>query len=693
MKIKKLQTPFTPIYKQELDTQNSGIKSLQQRQIEAEQQLTNKQVEQASKGDKKAQNDLKETKKKQRKRLREQQRKKQKATTTGELNLLNLVNTIEDQKDLEEIEQSVNELDPIYKAANQDSGTISDLDAINRAKTQQNLLQESYMTNPNGHSMYWNIDTSTPEGQARLNLATQNAAQSLYGSTAAAFSLGLPAASIAYYGLLPTATGLGFGIAGDLLSRKLASQYTDNPYYKAAAGALGGAVSGIALPTALSSTLKTQIVPRIYHYASPANYHDTGRPHSEEFYKIFRSLIKGEKINVNDVPEWVTDPRLVIRIPKSNDVIPNKAAIKFRDDAYRLALKLPERTKETAIYPELDGTNTYVQNSDGTYSFNMPHINELRTRYGGNEFTGEIARTSSGKTFDNITGNGGFVNVTQDSNGNFVMKDIFDVQPFLLSSALPFKNDKLLYGISKAMHKIYPKFEMISSIGGKPFTLKHNFNPTMDQFIGALNQSIDNSSATTITTTPLVKPFISDPIDNVVMRTIYEPWKGKRNPFRYPRMIKRTVPGRPDLLMGFTKKIEIVPKEYAYYPIQTTEDGSMSISEQAFDPYTFNVTSHVDPNSPQFPLYTQTLAETMKEGIDPELYPHLFKAYTFYKSPKSSSALGEMARLNDMVTLSPHVDKKGNIVPGMESKQGSMYDKNTGKFIKTDVPVYTGIVK
>ena len=79
---------------------------------------------------------------------------------------------------------------------------------------------------------------------------------------------------------------------------------------------------------------------------------------------------------------------------------------------------------------------------------------------GGNSFSEVPAKRSYGY-FDNITGNGGGVNVSANADGTFVMSDVWDVQPFS-DERTP----------SKVLSKIMPNFEIVETFGGNPFTLK-----------------------------------------------------------------------------------------------------------------------------------------------------------------------------------------------------------------------------
>lgn len=683
MKIKKYQHTPGPIWKQELDVSNTGV--LPVTQLNANKKFTHKLVEQSSKGDKEAQQKLKKQKQEDRKKLRQFQRKKQNPKTVDELNLINLANAIQDEKDEKEISEYVDKLDPINRKQKENNGIIEDTVKVNLAKAQQNLLGTSYMSNPNGSQLYWNIDPYTKEGQEFLQEASRSNAESLLKSSEQAASVLLPWGLASQIGWIRTLGGLAGGIAGDQVGRYGASLVTDNPTLKTAAGVIGGTLGGLGGIGATNKFITSEITPRVYNYVAPLKYADSDEivstNHAQELRDVLKSFLNREKININKTPQWVN--KLIdedVMLYAGEDQIPMKAFLKFRDDAYRKSLGFPDRTSENSFVG--DGRNTYIPNSDGTYSYDMDVVNGLRTKYGGNEFSGKVKKTPFGYG-DNITLNGGHISVSPDGT----YSDIWDVQPFKLKSALPFQKDKILGGISKAMHEFYPNFEMIRFLGGKPLKLNHSLTPTMDQFIGSLNQSINNSTAHTIDVPEvLIRPFVTDPVNNVIMRTVYQPWQGTRSPFKYPKMIFKRIPERPDLLMGFTKTTEIAPKELAFDPV---DKHGMYIGEQAFDPSTFNVTSYVDPNSPEFKLYTKALADEMKNLADPKT--SLFKAYTYYGTPKSNAALSEIARVNNMTVLSPHLDNKGNVILGPDSKLGFRFDQNSGKFIKDEVPIYTGL--
>ena len=67
----------------------------------------------------------------------------------------------------------------------------------------------------------------------------------------------------------------------------------------------------------------------------------------------------------------------------------------------------------------------------------------MRIAAGGNEFSEVPAKRSYGY-FDNVTGNGGGVNVSLSPDGmGFVMNNIWDVQPFKDPLRLPFENKSI----------------------------------------------------------------------------------------------------------------------------------------------------------------------------------------------------------------------------------------------------------
>ena len=144
----------------------------------------------------------------------------------------------------------------------------------------------------------------------------------------------------------------------------------------------------------------------------------------------------------------------------------NSAVLNNRDAAQRLALRI-------------DKPNLYSYNGYGTFSYNIdnnyikktfPINSKFVQRDANGKITFKDISHTRGGDFDNITSNGGIVEVAQGPNGERLMLDVYDLQPYLDLSrptGLPFH---------KTMNKIAPDFEVFNAVGGKPFTLFHSYN-------------------------------------------------------------------------------------------------------------------------------------------------------------------------------------------------------------------------
>lgn len=137
--------------------------------------------------------------------------------------------------------------------------------------------------------------------------------------------------------------------------------------------------------------------------------------------------------------------------------------IRLRDQAVRKAMKLDPRRTEPQIY---------VENPDGTYSYDVEAINKIKNQTGGATINGNFSsndlQLKSGAYGDYFTGNGGYVGVTRDGTGTY-MEDVWDLQPFQDEyRSLWTWGTKHIPGLKN--------FEGIQFLRGNPFKVKHKLN-------------------------------------------------------------------------------------------------------------------------------------------------------------------------------------------------------------------------
>lgn len=216
---------------------------------------------------------------------------------------------------------------------------------------------------------------------------------------------------------------------------------------------------------------------RIYRYMTPFGYINQDVAgmsvnHNKEIKNILKSYLnpleffKGTK----ETPFWMLDNDLsVMGVPEFG--LTGEARAIFRDDAFRRALKLKPRSK----------INTYIENPDGTVSYNLDYINKIRKETGGREFDiddFEYWNKRAGQKYvdgDVVTSNGGFVDAKlSDDLSTLTISDAWDLQPFKDTYRLP-SSGNLMPKISQFMNKYDPNFEFLDLVNGNPFLLKQDF--------------------------------------------------------------------------------------------------------------------------------------------------------------------------------------------------------------------------
>ena len=189
------------------------------------------------------------------------------------------------------------------------------------------------------------------------------------------------------------------------------------------------------------------------------------------------------KLNSNKTPRW--RKRLEKRHNLYDDYIKydlkKGSAFEFRDQAWRKAMRIPEKEGTLSIYTD---------NGDGTFSYDFDNINAIRQKYnslqldgmpkfvtandplalGGQTvvYTPHIQSGESFIGFDHITTNGGFGKYTRNNDGTFTFEDVWDLQPFK-------DKDRRLMPVPRFLRNI----EVVKFFGGNPFTVKTKIPVTL----------------------------------------------------------------------------------------------------------------------------------------------------------------------------------------------------------------------
>lgn len=181
----------------------------------------------------------------------------------------------------------------------------------------------------------------------------------------------------------------------------------------------------------------------------------------DTFKKVF-TLRSNEQVGYN--PKWMSKVNNDEFIRLNRTLASGTENLRYRQDAINLAMKQPQYN------------HTYIQNPDGTYSYNVSFVRDPNYSFiyrngkpetiWNRDLLKELKEGESISAGDNLGGNGGHVSILKE-NGNLYMVDKWDVQPFLDESRLPFGTT------GKILHKIIPNFEIVKRSGGNPFMLKH----------------------------------------------------------------------------------------------------------------------------------------------------------------------------------------------------------------------------
>lgn len=238
-----------------------------------------------------------------------------------------------------------------------------------------------------------------------------------------------------------------------------------------------------------------------YNNITPYSYgnQDLGTFQIRKFPEIVdtaKEFFTPKKIDVS-YPKWKQryDQHLAAHPEEANlgtmfdyDNITLPAAMEMRDQAWAKAMRQPSSDRWTA--------NIYKDNGDGTVSYDLDAVDAIRTKYGSGAFSGEISEHpfDPNAYADNITTNGGGVNITKNPDGTYRMQDIWDTQPLLsrINSLLnpdpylePTNMQKVASELPPFIRKGLKKvgeIDAVDFLGGDPFKLDMSWDPMNKRF-------------------------------------------------------------------------------------------------------------------------------------------------------------------------------------------------------------------
>lgn len=186
-------------------------------------------------------------------------------------------------------------------------------------------------------------------------------------------------------------------------------------------------ISGIAGSRLAANDLAERTRKAMYLHITPVGYGnrfpgDTSR--KRQYFNWAKEVMIPSKIDTDQVPRWKT---MLQDSPDSREIKVvglNKAAIaEFRDQAYRKTLRLNPRDNHN---------NSYIDNPDGSVSYDEGVVNKIRKEYGADPIDipdGWAPNEELPKYLDYVTQNGGWVDKVTTPDGVY-MVDRFDLHPF-----------------------------------------------------------------------------------------------------------------------------------------------------------------------------------------------------------------------------------------------------------------------
>ena len=201
--------------------------------------------------------------------------------------------------------------------------------------------------------------------------------------------------------------------------------------------------------------------PRLIPQRIRNGIYTTVTPFSYSF-SAFKDGLRGLKLAFD--PKWKFDPN---ELPeRMRNISWSTTREELRDQAWRKALKVQQREG----IPEI-----YKPNGDGTFSYDLDAIEKItgdKINISDKLSSRTLKPGESKVVYDFITGNGGNVKLTRTKNGDYIMEDLWDLQPFKRS---PQSYDWPIHEkILNLANKLGLRdIEMLHLVGGKPFMLRY----------------------------------------------------------------------------------------------------------------------------------------------------------------------------------------------------------------------------
>lgn len=201
----------------------------------------------------------------------------------------------------------------------------------------------------------------------------------------------------------------------------------------------------------------------MYRNISPFGYGNLfpgDTPKKQQIKKFLTDTFSVKHLDTNSIPKWITNlqrNKEAQNKPLGPAKLNTNTMLEFRDQAYRKALKLPERKETIKIYKN---------NPDGTVSYDIDAINKIREQLGSpsTPSASVFKADKFGRVGDYITMNGGYVNKVETPEGIFMI-DKWDLHPF--------EDGRSISPWLSNHFPIIRKLNVSKLLGMDEFTLKH----------------------------------------------------------------------------------------------------------------------------------------------------------------------------------------------------------------------------
>lgn len=197
-----------------------------------------------------------------------------------------------------------------------------------------------------------------------------------------------------------------------------------------------------------------------YNNITPFGYNDNanlGLGKVKELWNTAKEILTGGQYGKQGVPKYIQNLGSTEHLKNSKAQLNDKAMIRFRDQAWRKAMKQPQLESEPQIY---------VKNIDGTYRYDIDAVNQIRKETGNPDFMYQSPKIYqngeyTGLNGDVITTNGGYVGYKDG-----IIEDVWDLHPFKDSRRALWPWMSKIPGLKN--------LEVVSFLGGEKFKLKHD---------------------------------------------------------------------------------------------------------------------------------------------------------------------------------------------------------------------------